>query len=199
MDRAAIFIDGAYLDYVLRDEFRAARSRIDYQLLADRLTPVERLLRTYYYHCLPYQSTQPTEEENERFGKMQRFLTGLARLPRFEVRSGKLAFRGRNQAGDPIFVQKRVDILLGVDLVLLAAKQAIGEAVLIAGDSDFVPAVQIARNEGVLVRLYHGTRHRPHNELWELCDERHTIDRRFIDSVTREPLFLEPQDLGDSE
>ncbi|MGB4681268.1 MAG: hypothetical protein WBH65_01910 [Dethiobacteria bacterium] len=25
------------------------------------------LLRTYYYHCLPYKSNPPTEEESERY------------------------------------------------------------------------------------------------------------------------------------
>ncbi len=41
------------------------------------------------------------------------------------------------------------------------------------GDSDFLPAVKIARDEGVVVRLAHGAgKNRPHNELWEVADER---------------------------
>jgi len=36
MDRVAIFIDGAYLDYTLRDEFGSAR--IDYAQLAEKLS-----------------------------------------------------------------------------------------------------------------------------------------------------------------
>jgi hypothetical protein len=52
MGRVAVFIDGAYLDYVLRDEF--ARARIDYGRLSEELAGGIDLLRTYYYHCLPY-------------------------------------------------------------------------------------------------------------------------------------------------
>jgi len=64
MGRVAVFIDGAYLDYVLRDEF--AKARIDYGGLSERLAGAVDLLRTYYYHCLPYQSPTPTVDEAQR-------------------------------------------------------------------------------------------------------------------------------------
>jgi len=183
MDRVAIFLDGAYVDYGLRVEFDSAR--IDFHELAQRLASGKEILRTYYYHCLPYQSDPPTTDEATRFGRMQAFVSQLMRLPRFEVRLGKLAFRGVRADGDKIFVQKRVDILLGVDLVQLSTKRQISTAILLAGDSDFLPAVQIAREEGVLVHLYHFTVHQPHRELWDACDERTTITRELIDQIRR--------------
>ena len=61
MSRIAIFIDGAYLDYALRDEFNSAR--IDYHALAETLAGGIDILRTYYYHCLPYQSAKATTED----------------------------------------------------------------------------------------------------------------------------------------
>jgi hypothetical protein len=52
MARAAIFIDGAYLDFTLRQEF--AGVRIDYGKLSSELLPAGMdLLRTYYYCCPP--------------------------------------------------------------------------------------------------------------------------------------------------
>jgi uncharacterized LabA/DUF88 family protein len=96
-----------------------------------------------------------------------------------------LAYRGNDQYGKPKFEQKRVDILLGVDLVQLAAKQAIQEAILVAGDSDFIPAVSAAKSEGVLIRLYHGAT--PHSDLWQEADERTKITQTVIDSVRRQP------------
>jgi len=183
MDRVAIFIDGAYLDYVLRDEFTGAR--IDYAKLSQHLSRGMTLLRTYYYHCLPYQSNPATADEAERFGRAQKFMSALDRLPRYQVRHGKLAHRGFGDNGKPILVQKRVDILLGVDLVLLSAKQQIANAVLVAGDSDFLPAVAVAREEGVAVHLYHGTRHPPHRELWDACDERTAFSKQVIDQLLR--------------
>ena len=184
MDRVAAFIDGAYLDFVLRDEFE--RARIDYGLLVQALSGGKEILRTYYYHCLPYQSDPPTTEEAERFGRMQSFISQINRLPRFKPRLGKLAHRGRRDDGTPILVQKRVDIMLGVDLVQLSIKRQVSTAILVAGDSDFLPAVEIAREEGVVVHLFHGTVHPPHRELWDACDERTAISRELIDKVRRE-------------
>ncbi len=145
------------------------------------------VLRTYYYHCPPYQGNPPTQEERERYSAQRSFYTALERLPRFSVRLGRLAYRGDDGAGRPKFEQKRVDILLGVDMVLLAAKQSIQEAVLIAGDSDFIPAVSVAKSEGVLVRLYHGER--PHSDLWAEADERVKISQSLIDLILRHPRF----------
>lgn len=154
MSRVAIFIDGGYLDFVLREEFGLAR--IDYAKLSEEIAQGIDILRTYYYHCLPYQSNPPTLEEKERFRSAQRFFDTLKRLPRYEVRLGKLAFRGVDQSGTPIFEQKGVDLLLGIDLALLSGKRQITHAVLLSGDSDLCPAVAATKPEGVLVRLYHG-------------------------------------------
>jgi hypothetical protein len=61
MSRIAVFIDGAYLEFVLRHEFGAPR--IDFELLVKRLSDGRDLLRTYYYDCLPFRSGTPTEED----------------------------------------------------------------------------------------------------------------------------------------
>ena len=178
-NRVAIFIDGAYLESVLRKEFQ--NTRISYQQLPSLLAGESDILRTYYYNCPPYQSRHPAEEESRRYASYMRFVAALERLPRFSVRLGQLAHRGSDSTGKPIFVQKRVDILLGVDLVQLAAKQTIQEAVLVAGDSDFIPAVTAAKSEGVLVRLFHGEQ--PHNELWRECDERTQFSEPMISTI----------------
>jgi uncharacterized LabA/DUF88 family protein len=181
MTRLAIFIDGAYLDWVQKEKFN---THCDLEKLAGALAGDGELYRTYYYHCLPYQSAQPTKDEAERFGKAQRFFQQITKLPRFQVREGKLAFRGIDTDKKPIFEQKRVDILLGTDLVLLSAKQHISEAVIVAGDSDFLPAIEVAKTEGVFVRLYSHP-DSIHRELWDVADERHDINKALIDKVKR--------------
>jgi uncharacterized LabA/DUF88 family protein len=183
VSRVANFIDGAYLGYILRDEFGLVK--VDYQALAEKMAGGLDILRTYYYHCPPFQSSKPTDEEKERFGRAQAFFTALDRLPRFEVRLGRLAHRGLDKNGQPVFEQKRVDIMLGVDLALLSGKSQITHAVLLAGDSDFIPAVVAAKNEGVLVRLYHGKNY--HKDLWDCVDERFPITKGFIDDITLAP------------
>lgn len=45
--------------------------------------------------------------------------------------------------------QKGVDMKIGVDIASLAYKKQVDKIVLIAGDSDFVPAAKLARREGI--------------------------------------------------
>lgn len=46
-------------------------------------------------------------------------------------------------------VQKGVDMRIGVDISSLAFKKQVDQIILIAGDSDFVPAAKQARREGI--------------------------------------------------
>jgi uncharacterized LabA/DUF88 family protein len=115
------------------------------------------LLRAYYYNCLPYQSDPPTDEEKERYDKKRKFLDALSFLPRFEVRLGHLVYAGMGADGKQIFQQKRVDLMLGVDMALLAAKGKIHSIALFTGDSDTIPAVEAVKPEGVVVTLWHGS------------------------------------------
>lgn len=76
--------------------------------------------------------------------------------------------------------------MLGVDLVSLAAKGQIAGAILITGDSDFLPAVELAKDCGVLVHLYHGgAKNPPHKDLFNVCDERTLITPDFVHKVAR--------------
>jgi uncharacterized LabA/DUF88 family protein len=45
--------------------------------------------------------------------------------------------------------QKGVDMRIGLDISSLAYKKAVDQIILIAGDSDFVPAAKLARREGI--------------------------------------------------
>lgn len=171
--RAGVFIDGGYLAKVLKEEFHEPRLAFD--KFSDILvgSGYERL-RTYFYYCMPYQSNPPTAEEKERYAKAQRWISALQRLPRFEVRLGKLAKRRDS------FEQKRVDVLLSVDLVRMSWDHQIQKAVLVSGDSDFVPAVQAAKDAGALVHLFYSS-YACHNELLDSCDERFLITKDLID------------------
>lgn len=45
--------------------------------------------------------------------------------------------------------QKAVDMKIGLDIASLALKRMVNKIILIAGDSDFVPAAKLARREGI--------------------------------------------------
>ncbi|WP_245595281.1 NYN domain-containing protein [Fictibacillus gelatini] len=182
--RTALFIDGGYLDNILR---AFGKAKIDYEKLAMCMSEDRQLLRAYYYHCLPYQTSHPTEEESKQFSNAQKFFRKLNRLNSFTVREGKLAFRGIDDEGRTIFEQKRVDVSLATDIVLHSTKRLITHASLLTGDSDFLPALEIAKSEGVHLTLFYSDKEDtlPHDELLDIVDERKVIDYNFIDSLRR--------------
>lgn len=174
MDKAAVFIDGGYLAKVLEWDFN--RVRIDFELFSNELCQNAERLRTYYYTCMPYQSNPPTAEESARYSSMNKFIYNLKKLSRFEVKLGKLSYIGGE------YVQKRVDILMAVDIVRMSWDKQIQRAVILTGDSDFVPAVQASKDAGVLTQLFYSNTS-CHDELKDACDDRFEITQDLIDAV----------------
>jgi len=143
LDKAAVFIDGGYFKKV-RENF--GDPKVDFLRVSEDLCKrcsCERF-RTYIYDCAPYQSNPPTQNERDKTQKFNVFYTTIKRLPSFEFRLGKLQ-KINKPDGSVTVQQKGVDILLTIDLVKLAATKTIQKAILITGDSDFVPAVKEAR------------------------------------------------------
>lgn len=178
MARCAILIDGAYLEKVRENDFEG--TRVDIGKLGDELAGQIERLRTYFYHCMPYTSNPSTQEERNRLAAMDSFISVLKRLPRLQVRLGKLQRIGN------LFKQKRVDIWMAVDLVRMSASRQIDKAIIITGDSDMVPAIEAAKDSGVVVVLYYSPNAR-HDELLQACDERYEITKDLIDRVKLSP------------
>jgi uncharacterized LabA/DUF88 family protein len=181
---AAVFIDGGYLDKLLFSLLDGAR--LDYARLIQRMAEPDALFRAYYYHCLPYLGPDPSPERRERRRAKARFFGALRHLPGLEVRLGHLVKRGRDAAGRDIFVQKRVDCMVGVDLALLAGKGAVTRVALLAGDEDLAPAVNAAKRLGVVVTLWHGGwvgGTAPSRELLEISDERRVLDKQRMGTL----------------
>lgn len=64
--------------------------------------------------------------------------------------NGKLKFEDlKEEDFFPDIKQKGVDMKIGIDIASLAYKQQVNKIILIAGDSDFVPASKLARREGI--------------------------------------------------
>lgn len=53
----------------------------------------------------------------------------------------------------PVIQQKAVDMKMGIDLALISTKKLADLLIIIAGDSDIVPALKLARREGMQVCL----------------------------------------------
>lgn len=162
-DKAAVLIDNAYLQKEVIENLneRSGKFQLNYQEFSNNLCReinAERF-RTYIYDV--------TLESNKNF------LTSLNLLDRFEIRSGKL------QGNAEGFRQKQVDILLAIDMIKLALKNKIQHIILITGDSDFVPAVQYVKEEGVMVHLRHAEKTYS-KELSQTCDTTKQISKGVL-------------------
>lgn len=182
MGRCAVFIDGGYLDKILIEEFNSIR--IDFDKLSRLLSADYDLLRTYYYTCEPYQSDPPTPEEKQRLSNAQKFHYALTKIPNFQLRFGKLYFGGLKENYEPIFYQKRVDVLLSIDIVSLSEKRSIDTAIILAGDSDFIPAIKLVKNIGIRTILYCGQN--VHEELKNNSDLVINITNEMILNIRRD-------------
>lgn len=49
--------------------------------------------------------------------------------------------------------QKGVDMKIGLDMATISNKKQVEKIILITGDSDFIPAIKLARKEGIIVQL----------------------------------------------
>lgn len=146
------------------------------------------LFRAYYYDAPPLSgsATNPVDGSSVNFSgtpaeKRNRALIDSLELePDFAVRRGHLIRTGwklgrialskiRKGPAKPIeardlvpdISQKGVDIRIGLDIASLALKRVADHVVLVTGDSDFVPAMKMARKEGMKVYLKtmgHGVR-----------------------------------------
>lgn len=187
MDRIAIFIDGGYVGKLWKEHFgvRGGYTAIDYRKLVRWISGSFEVLRAYYYDCLPYQSAKPSQRERDMLSRKQRFFFALEKIPRFCVRQGKLVFRGYVcKRKKPIFIQKRVDLRLGLDLGSIVTTGKVEKVALIAGDSDFIPAIEFAREKGVITLLVHGPVRTYHKDLWQAADDRKKITQKVVRSIT---------------
>lgn len=178
--KTAVFIDGAYLSSVLK---MFGSPRIRYEKLLNWIVPQERLFRAYHYDCLPYQSANPTEEERDFVSGKQRFFNSLSAIPRFKVQLGRLVYRGTDEKGCPVFSQKGVDLRMGLDIANLTSRSMVQCIALVTGDSDFIPAVEMAQSQALITQLIHGPQNTYHSELWNLVDERMEITEGVLSKL----------------
>ena len=186
-ERCAIFIDGGYvspspkkagkltLDYHIFVEFihEICRKGSGAGMQSSAFGPSDlRLLRTYVYDCPAFVSENPSIEEKQRQAARDAFFAKLKRLPRFELRLGRLAARPSKDG--TYFEQKMVDTLLSIDLTRMAVSKQIDRAIIVAGDSDFVPAIQVAKDAGAVVHLIYFSSS-IHHHLLDVCDELHLL------------------------
>ncbi|MBN2411622.1 NYN domain-containing protein [candidate division KSB1 bacterium] len=139
----------------------------------------ESLYRILYYDCPPLikKAHNPLTGKSIDFSKTEvaqfrfQFFSELKKKRKVALRLGNLKDKGgwiirpnitkdllnkkisisNLQENDVYYnvIQKGVDMKIGLDIASLAYKRLVSKIILIAGDSDFVPAAKLARREGI--------------------------------------------------
>jgi len=169
-DRIMIFIDGSNLYHSLKNIFK--RTDIDIGKFCDKLLDKRRLIRIYYYNARVGQ-----KEEPERYRDQGKFFTGITAIPYCELRLGRLVYS--NWPTSPPY-EKGVDILLAADMITHSFKNNYDVAVLIAGDNDFVSAVQAVKDNGKHLEVALFGRERTSMQLRETADRIISINKRLL-------------------
>lgn len=144
-----LFIDGAYLR-ARYDEAMARylgqEGKIDFE--AVRAT-TGNAHKVFYYDCI---DDLPHDGESEgdlktRIAAQEGFFEQLDSLPGYHVRLGSLSGAPKKRR------QKKVDILLAVEMLEHAFHKNMNRAVLLAGDLDFAPLVDVVTRLGIWVEV----------------------------------------------
>lgn len=165
--KAAVVVDGGYWRKIIKE---IGVSSVDLISLTDSICNPAFRIRTYFFDGKTQES--------------QSFHDGLQLLDRFEVYLGEVVpksfFCPSCQETVQVPAQKRVDVALAVELVHLATTQQIDLIVLMAGDRDFIPAIETAKHAGVIIRLVHGHPKTVSNTLFKLVDEKIELSLDFF-------------------
>jgi len=149
-----VFIDAGFLSKLSR--YFGGGKYLNYDILefAKNLAKKEKLIcqKIFYYTAPPFQSNNPSKEEEKRKEGYDKFVKKL-RQEKVIVKEGRC--QRLKIDGEYIYNQKAVDILMAMDLMNVPLSfPEIKEIILIATDSDFVPVVEQLKEKGIKVILY---------------------------------------------
>jgi uncharacterized LabA/DUF88 family protein len=175
-DRAVVFIDGNNWFHGIRELGVDDRGRLDYRAISLKLLGPRAWVGTRYYIGRVQQRGDPRLYADQRrflaslraqdgristhLGRLesrtvddpaarelQRYLAGLA------VRIDRRVYHdllriARSHRNAEVMVEKAVDVMLAVDLVVMAERDQFDAAYLLSADGDFTPAVAAVKAGG---------------------------------------------------
>lgn len=159
----------------------------------------EECFRIFYYDALPFlgKVANPIDQSETDYAASavatarKRFFLELSEMELVAVRNGDCRARGwkikdsilrqRIQSGQNTitlnatdishtFEQKGVDMRIGMDVATLSLKRIVDRIIILSGDTDLIPAMKLARREGLQVGIGYVAKAKPHATLVEDSD-----------------------------
>ncbi len=184
MEKSVIFIDGNNLYHNLK-QMKVKPSNLDFEKFVDLIC--ERfgceLKEVRYYNSVP-----TLRDGKELYFSHLKFIDGLRKLPKFKVFTRKLQIHSTKELlkekqelidsmdlcdsckpiiegnllgaiGNVKKKEKGIDIMIAVDIVEYAVHNRADILILVSGDADFMPALELAKIKGTKIKsasLVHG-------------------------------------------
>ena len=169
-ERVMIFIDGSNLYHSLKHYF--SRTDLDINKFCQKLLGQRRLVRIYYYNAKVGQ-----KEEPERYRQQHTFLNSVDAIPYCELRLGRLVYN--NWPNVPPY-EKGTDVQLATDMITHSFKNNYDVAILVAGDNDFVGAIQAVKDNGKHIEVALFGKKGTSRQLRVAADKVLTINTRLL-------------------
>jgi len=175
-ERVMVFIDGSNLYHSLKTF--AKRTDIDIGKLCNKLLRKRPLVRIYYYNA-----RVGLKQEPERYRNQQAFFNSVNAVPYTELRIGRLVYY--NWPNSPPY-EKGVDVQLATDMLTHSFKNNYDVAILVAGDNDFVGALQSVKDNGKHVEVALFGKESTSQRLRTVADRVIKINSRFLKGCWKE-------------
>ena len=169
-ERVMIFIDGSNMYHSLKNIF--GRTDVDMGRFCHKLQNRRQLIRIYYYNA-----KVGKREEPERYRHQQAFFAGVNAVPYIELRLGRLVYT--NWPNVPPY-EKGIDVQLTTDMLTHSFKNNYDVVILVAGDSDYVGALQAVKDNGKHVEVALFGKRGTSWQLRNVADRVITLNKQFM-------------------
>jgi uncharacterized LabA/DUF88 family protein len=169
-EHVMVFIDGSNLYHSLKKNFN--RTDLDIGKFVNKLLEKRSLTRIYYYNA-----RVGIKEEPERYKRQSAFFNSVNAIPYTELRLGRLVYY--NWPNVPPY-EKGTDVQLAVDMITHSFKDNYDTAILVAGDNDFVSAVQAVKDNGKHIEVALFGKEGTSRQLRSAADRVLTINSKLL-------------------
>ena len=166
MQKVAIFVDW---ENIRKGIFFHATQKLHMKVDYNNVDNVMKFIYSFvghqeYVHRIFFYVSAPVKEitwhgkkidlsSDDVYKTSSAFLDHIATQDLIAVRKGKLKFRGMLPGNVPDFIQKQVDMLMGLDIAHLAYRQLVDKIIVLCADTDMIPAIKLARFNGLQVAV----------------------------------------------